>query len=66
MDIYIYLQVIKGWDQGIIGSDGVPAMLTGKVNICSRGILEGLNTNFFIAYVKLLDSDIRTVEFMSN
>ena len=45
--------MIKGWDQGIIGSDGVPAMLTGKVNICSRGILEGLNTNFFIAYVKL-------------
>lgn len=42
------LQVIKGWDQGIIGSDGVPAMLTGKDNICSRGILEGLNTNFLL------------------
>lgn len=54
--------MIKGWDQGIIGSDGVPAMLTGNVNICFHGISFKVFEHNVIAYVKLFDSDLRTVE----
>jgi hypothetical protein len=28
--VVLFLQVIKGWDQGIVGGEGIPPMLAGS------------------------------------
>lgn len=33
IDLHVLPQVIKGWDQGILGGDGVPPMLAGSINL---------------------------------
>lgn len=29
-NVVLFLQVIKGWDQGIVGGEGIPPMLAGR------------------------------------